>query len=214
MKKILAFILLVLVCLPAFAANVIDDFEKYHDGDFPSSWRTWPFQRGKAEQIYKVASENGNKYLHADDAAGLSIQIMRNFDWNLSNYPKFSWKWRAKKLPVGAVESDPEKNDSACGVYVVISKARQEMMKYVWSTTLPVGTVYEKKPGKAYIIVADTGPSKLNTWQTHTVNVAEDYKKYFKKDLDKEPAGIAVLTDSNATLQGAACDYDDFTLMN
>jgi hypothetical protein len=204
-------LLLFLVSTSAFALT-IDDFSEYKTGKFPALWRTWPFQRGKAKDIYFVKEENGRKYLSADDNNSASIQILRDFDWKPDYYPVLSWKWRARRLPVGANETNPATNDSACGVYAVISKARQEMIKWTWSTTAPVGTVYEKKPGKAYIIAINSGPKKLNTWVEHKVNVKEEYKKYFHEELDKNPVGIAILTDGNATSSPAACDYAEFRI--
>lgn len=209
-----AFILFCFLLLSssAHAGLVTDDFQQYPQGKFPSSWRTWPFQRGRATDVYTVRAEGENRFLAADDSADISVQILRNFYWKIDSYPKLSWRWRARTLPLGANETNPAVNDSACGVYVVISKTRQEMLKYTWSTTAPIGAVYEKRPGKAYIIVAETGGKKAGQWQSHTVNVVEDYKKYFGRELDKDPAGIAILTDGNATHTPSACDYDDFAI--
>lgn len=213
--KIKILILIFAFCfLNSLAAigQTIDNFSGYPEGKLPSSWRTWPFQRGKAMEVYLVRSENGNKFISANDAKNLSVQILKDFHWDVKEYPVFSWRWRAQKLPLGADETNPATNDSACGVYVILSKARQEMMKYTWSTTKPVGTVYEKNPGKAYIIAIDNGSTNLHKWQDRTVNVLEDYKKYFHKDLDKDPVAIALLTDGNATGTEAKCDYDNFTI--
>ncbi len=196
----------------AHAANVVDNFSDDAIGKLSSSWRTWPFQRGKATEVYKVQQENGKKFLHASDSWDYSVQILKNFNWKIDTYPNLSWKWRAITLPTGANETKSATNDSACGVYVVFSKARQMMLKYTWSTTVPVGTVYEKVPGKAYIIIADSGDKKLGKWQSHTINVKEDYKKYFKTDLDKAPVAIAILTDGNAMHSPAECDYADFEI--
>ena len=212
-KKLLYLLPLLLIALPANAGFVVDNFEQYPEGKLPSSWRTWPFQRGKAARVYiTTKSEDGNKFLSATDADNISVQIMKDFNWNIIAYPTLSWRWMAITLPAGANETNPEINDSACGVYVVFSKARQEMLKYTWSTTVPAETVYEKRPGKAYIVIKESGETKLGKWQTHTVNVKEDYKKIFHRELDKNPAGIAVLTDGNATSTKASCNYDDFSV--
>lgn len=205
-----------LVVFPLFAFNgrsiVLEDFNGYSVGKFPSDWRTWPFQRGKAMKVYSVKEENGNKYLSAYDNADISVQILKNVNWKIENDPALSFKWRAKILPKDANETNPATNDSACGVYVVFSKARQEMMKFVWSTAAPVGTAYEKVAGKAFIIVKESGSTNLNKWQTVRINVPEEYHKYFKRGLDKSPVAIAILTDGNATHSTAACDYDDFKI--
>jgi hypothetical protein len=215
--KYALFFLLLASCLlihplPLKAALTIDDFQQYPTEKIPAKWRTWPFQRGKAAGVYSVKSENDNKFLSATDSNGVSVQILRDFNWKIENYPLLSWKWRAIKLPVNANETDPSTNDSACGVYVVFSKTRQEMLKYTWSTTAPVGTVYEKRQGKAYIVVVESGGKHLNSWLAHRINVIDDYKKYFRKELDKNPSAIAILTDGNATKTEASCDYDEFAI--
>lgn len=191
---------------------IVDDFERYPVDKYPSGWRTWPFQGSKANKVYKIGSENGNKFLSADDTSGLSVQILKDFYWKMEYYPILSWKWRARTLPKGGNETKPATNDSACGVYVVLSKARQQMIKFTWSTAAPVGTAYEKKPGQAYIVVKESGASSLNKWKSQEINILEEYKKYFKRDLDKNPVAIAVLTDGNATASAASCDYDDFEI--
>ena len=207
-KKLIA--LAVILFSATSFAQTIDDFESYPAGKFPSKWRTWPFQRGKASSVYKVSQEENNKFLSAFDDKDISVQTLRDFGWNLERTPVLSWKWRAKTLPINANETNPATNDSACGVYVVISKARQEMIKYTWSTTAPVGTAYEKRAGKAFIIVLDSGNEKLGKWVSRKIDVEADYKKYFGRPLDRDPVAIAVLTDGNATHSAAACDYDDF----
>ncbi len=209
--SILAFSFLIFSSVGA-SAITIEDFESYQPDKLPSSWRTWPFQRGKAASVYKVELENGNKYLSAYDASDLSVQILRNIDWKVKEFPILFWKWRPKTLPLNGNETDPAANDSACGVYVILSKARREMIKYTWSTTAPVGSVYEKNPGKAYIIVIKSGVDGVGKWHQEKIDIIKDYKKYFHKELDKNPAAIAILTDGNATHSPSACDYDDFKI--
>lgn len=184
-------------------------------GRFPSIWRTWPFQRNKATQVYSVQQDDDSKYIHAKDGKDLSVQILRNFHWDIKDYPYLTWKWRARQLPAGAQENNDDKNDSACGVYVTIGIGPSaRAMKYVWSTKLPVGDVVTRRDGKLKIKVADTGSANLNKWQSHTVNVPQDYRALFGEELKRNPSGIAILTDGNATHTPAACDYAQFTVLS
>lgn len=214
-------LLAVVILLPLFASAqdtpsesgiVIDDFASSPAGKFPSNWRTWPFQRGDAVKVYQIAEEGGKKYLKARDDKDLSEQIMRNFNWQIDRYPYLSWKWRARELPAGAREDDGSKNDSACGVYVIFGGYSGNALKYVWSTSLPAGQIVTRREGKLKIKVADTGTAHLDKWQQHTVNVPSDYKALFGGEPKKNPSGIAILTDGNATHTAAACDYADFTI--
>lgn len=181
-------------------------------GNFPLGWSTFPFQGGKAKQVYKVEEENAKKFIQAYDHKELSVRIMNDFIWPLFKYPNFSWQWRAQELPKGGREDSHATNDSACGVYVAFGKTSGVALKYVWSSTLPLDYVWEKDPGKFYIIVKASGGMKLKQWRTVKVNILEDYKKYFKKDPKKDPSGIGILTDGNATHSTAACDYTDFKI--
>ena len=194
--------------------KIIEDFNRYPVDAFPK-WEAYPFQKGKAKSIYKIKEEAANQYLAALDDKDLSAPIFKNFNWDLNQYPYLKFRWRAQKLPPGASETSRATNDSACGVYVGFgSRFSGVAMKYVWSSTAPVGNVWEKDKGKFYIIVKQAGPASLGKWQHVSINVAEDYQKVFQKQDVKQPFGISVLTDGNAVHKAAACDYDDFTITN
>ncbi|MBU4484260.1 DUF3047 domain-containing protein [bacterium] len=192
--------------------KIIENFQKQKENKFPDNWHAWPFRKKNAKSVYTVQKEGENLYLQADDNQNISEQIFNRFYWEVEKYPYLTFKWRARILPKDANESDAKVNDSACGIYIVIEKYRGKAIKYVWSTTLPVGTIYEKREDKMYMKVMDSGTANLNKWVTHTVNVKEDYKKVFKEDLKKPPSGIGILTDANATETHAKCDYDDFII--
>lgn len=192
--------------------RVIEDFSESEVGKFPESFRTYPFQRGKAMRVYSIAANSENHYLKGYDDKDISVQTFKRFYWEANRWPYFSWRWQAEILPEGAAENNPATNDSACGIYVVFGGYTGKVIKYLWSTTLPVGTVVEKKPGKFYMIVLESGKKNLGHWQTTAVNVLEDYKRLFKADPEKEPSGFGILTDGNATHTPAACDYDDFRI--
>jgi hypothetical protein len=191
----------------------VDDLDKNpNSGEFPSGWKTYPFQSGKAKKVYHVVVESNERWIQARDDQDLSIPIFKEFPWSLNDYPWLHWRWRAHELPVGAHEDDRSTNDSACGVYVVFGKWSGVVLKYVWSSTLPVGHVWEKDPGKFYVIVRASGKGGLNQWHSEKVNVIEDYKKYFGKDASRNPSGIGIMTDGNATHSAASCDYSGFAI--
>lgn len=192
--------------------RLVEDFTQYEPEKFPKSFRTYPLQRGKAEQVYIVKEDGGNKFLHALDDSGLSVQSFKRFFWDAGRWPHFSWRWRAVTLPKGADENNGRPNDSACGIYLVFGGYTGNVIKYVWSTTLPAGTVIEKKPNKFYILVLDSGAQGVGNWATRSVNIVEDYKRLFKTEPTKNPDGFGLLTDGNATHTPAACDYDDFKI--
>jgi hypothetical protein len=192
----------------------VENFSKSAVGQFPSGFKTYPLQRSKAVKVYTVQSEGGQKFLHADasgEAQDIGVQIFRKLDWDIQTQPRLSWRWRAKSLPV--MPAGAHRDDNACGVYVVFGGWSGQSIKYVWSSDLPVGRVMEKTPGRFVVVVARSGPVGLNTWQSMTVDVAEDYRKFFKK-VSGNPDGFGILTDGDQTLSPAVCDYAEFEILS
>lgn len=209
--------LLLLLLIPTLAAGQITSkkielFERYKTGQFPTYFKSWPLQRDKAKQVYSVQEEANNLYLAAEDRQNFSAQIFKEFDWKIEAYPYLKWRWRARVLPEGAAENRGETNDSACGVYVVFGKTTGTALKFTWSTTLPVGTIYEKKPRELAMKILDSGVKNLGKWQLHSVHIPKTYQELLKSEMKRPPTGIAILTDANAVQKSAACDYDDFEI--
>ncbi|MDO8462330.1 MAG: DUF3047 domain-containing protein [Deltaproteobacteria bacterium] len=189
----------------------VETFTNQTVGRFPKTFEAYPFQKGKAHKVYHVREEGTNRYLEAMDDKNISVQTMKRFKWDRKVYPIFSWKWRVKALPKGADERTPGKNDSACGVYVVFGSSFGKALKYVWSTSAPVGTENPQEKN-FYLFVKASGSSRGNQWQRVTINIANDHQKAFGTPPQYNPIGFAILTDGNATDSTAACDYDDFTI--
>lgn len=190
----------------------LHDLNSSKIGNFPKAWRTWPMQRDKAEEVYHVAEDGGARYIKAYDDHDASQQIFFNFDWKADQKPNLSWRWRPTTLPDGANESNDATNDSACGVYVIVGKYDGHAIKYVWSSSLPVGKVVTRRDGKLKIKVLDSGSAGKGKWTTHSVNVQKDYEELFGRKLEKNPSGIAILTDGNAVHKPAGCDYSNFAV--
>jgi len=214
-KKSKWFLILVgLLCfgsLPAAASELsVDEFSASEVGAFPKNWKTYPFHYGKAERIYKVASDGGRNILKAEDSEDLSVPIFKDFHWDIEKYPYLKFRWRAQKIPAGSRETSYATNDSACGVYVGFG--RTSGMKYVWSANLAKDSYWAKKPGQFYIISKEMGGASLGSWKEETVMVKEDYQKYFGRVLERRPSGVGVMSDGNAVHQTAACDYADFRI--
>jgi len=188
----------------------VDSLQSSDVGKFPKDWKTYPFYSGKANRVYQVAQDGGEKILRASDSEDISVPIFKDFDWDIQKYPYLKFRWRAQTLPSGAKETSRETNDSACAVYVGFG--RTSALKYVWSSNLSVGSYWEKNPGKFYIISQESGSGSLGKWKSESVDVVKDYRRFFKKEDTHNPSGIGVMTDGNATHQAAACDYADFRI--
>lgn len=196
------------------ASILVDDFEDASVGGFPSAWKAWRGDDDLARNLYSIQEEDGNKFLKASDD-GTSIIIRKQMDdWNPREFPILSWRWRANVLPEDGDERVGPKNDSAVAVYVVLDQnffRIPKTLKYVWSTTLPIGTRHRRDGiGRPNVIVLQSGPEKVGQWVSESVNVYEDFERTFGKRPPKSAIGIGVLTDGNATHTPSMGDYDDF----
>jgi hypothetical protein len=189
-------------------ASVIDTFSSCVKNRLPCGWQKVrdikgvSLQRDSSNYFVRLKSEK--------DVESIGIKIR----FNIHDRPQLSWKWRVHALPLGGRENVKKKNDSAAGVFVAFKGIYpfNKVIKYVWSTTLPVGTM-TKSPhsGNVMIFVVSSGADSLDTWVTEGRNVLEDYLKAFGSQPPLAE-GIAIQTDSDDTGTCACADYDDFFL--
>ena len=189
-----------------------ETFQQYPPGVFPSRWKV----RGKeavAQAVYRIAEEAGNRFLHAY-ANNQDVQIGLEYAFQPKDYPILRWRWRATKLPPGADERAKRTNDSAASVYVIFdSGILPRAIKYVWSSSLPVGTRLDSPVyWRAKVVVLQHGPAESGEWRQETVNFYQDYKILFGFEPG-EVRGIALLTDSDTMTSVAEAAYDDFMLL-
>jgi Protein of unknown function (DUF3047) len=193
-----------------WAATVLENFEQSGTNGFPSKWRA---SNDDAKTIYRIEAESGNHFLRAR-ADNKAVQIGLEHIFDPKNQPRLKWRWRVHEIPKGADERVKGKHDAAAQVYVVFdNQTRPRVVKYTWSSSLPVGAqftspLYSRNKG----IVRRSGQPDSKRWYEEEVNFFEDYKKLFGEESGKVQ-GIAILTSSDATKTVAAADYDDFVLL-
>jgi Protein of unknown function (DUF3047) len=193
-----------------WAATVLENFEQSGTNGFPSKWRA---SNDDAKTIYRIEAESGNHFLRAR-ADNKAVQIGLEHIFDPKNQPRLKWRWRVHEIPKGADERVKGKHDAAAQVYVVFdNQTRPRVVKYTWSSSLPVGAqftspLYSRNKG----IVRRSGQPDSKRWYEEEVNFFEDYKKLFGEEPGKVQ-GIAILTSSDATKTVAAADYDDFVLL-
>ena len=187
----------------------VADFWSETVGAFPASWQ--PRDEG-GRAVYWVMEEDGVRFLRAvaqerGVPAGFAVK-----GWDLARYPVLAWRWRPLVLPHGADERHGRRNDSALGVYAVFPHPlTARSLKYVWSTSAPVGTEFKSSLGLTRGRVLRTGPAAGGRWYEERVNVREDYRRHFGDEVPA-PEGIGVLTDADATRRLAAGDYAMFRI--
>ena len=97
--------------------NAVDTFETDQPLSFPRHWQARSDEK-TAKAIYRVAEEEGNRFLHAeannqDEQIGLSLSVQPN------HFPVLQWRWRVKQLPRGGDERAKATNNSAAAVYIL-----------------------------------------------------------------------------------------------
>jgi hypothetical protein len=202
--------LLILCAAWALAADeqtaiVIDTFSSCIKNRLPCNWEK--FRDVKGISLQHDSSNYFVRILSVNDVESIGKRV----SYSLHDYPEVHWRWRVNDLPPGAREDIKKKNDSAAGIYVAFKGTFpfNHVIKYVWSTTLPVGTIV-KSPhnGKVMIFVIEQGPNNLNHWVPEERNVLNDYLRAFGSQPPLVE-GIAIQTDSDNTKSSASADFDD-----
>jgi hypothetical protein len=190
----------------------LENFAEYPVGTFPTRWKVRGNEE-EAREIYRVAAERDKHFLHAY-SKGQGVQIGLTHVFKPQEFPLLRWRWRALQLPAGADERVKKTNDSAAAVYVVFdNQILPRAIKYVWSSTVPVGSRVDSPVyWRSKVVVLQSGPSSVGEWRQETVNCYQDYKDLFGAEPG-EVQGIAVLTDSDVTGGVAEADYADFALL-
>ncbi len=219
---VLALLLLGSMSLRAFAEGentssgtriALANFDTDQPRTFPQHWEVHGDEE-VARHVYQVVKEEGNQFLRAyADKQDVQIGISRSI--KAIEFPHLRWRWRAKQLPTGANERAVKTNDSVASVYVIFdSKIFPRAIKYVWSSSLPVGSRFISPVyWRAHIVVLQSGPTQTQEWKLETVNFYHDYKTLFG-DEPSAVLGFAILTDSDMTNSIAEADYDDFAVLS
>lgn len=206
---------------------VIDDFESYGNGALPVKWKAQ--LNGKlvplTEQFvddnewFYAKQERNRKFVRAfakGEAVHVSKENGDGYTWDLRNHPMLAWDWRAEQLPQGAREDKEDKNDSGAAIYVMFSVdgfilKRPKSIKYVYSSTLPVGTVVSY--GKLQVIVVSSALDGTGEWVSIERDVVADYKQVFGENPPHKPILIRLWADSDNTKSQATADFDNIRLL-
>jgi len=179
-----------------------------------------PSESGNVNYFRRVSSPEG-VFIRADyepptKTAVLGYEMPEEYQEGVTS---LSWRWRANALPEGGNECIKAKSDSAAVVYVSWRRGlRWYALKYVWSSTLPKGTICDKKrnPFRAQdtIVLESGGP--LNVWRTAKINPEAEFRRHFE-DGDAsasvpELIGIGLMSDGDQTKSRSSADYADFVI--
>ena len=169
---------------PASGPGVLlDDF-----AGFPQGWKI-KNDDPRAAEIYRVANDDGGPYLSAVVGPKPGIRVFKYVAWDTRTHPVISWKWRLKAFPA----------DKRRSVAFYVSMYRDPfgiptIVKYLWSTKEPVGTV---RPGGFFgateVVVQSGPPTSPDAWVTARVDAAADFERFYGEPPDAQGVGIGLL---------------------
>jgi hypothetical protein len=166
---------------PASSTNsiLIEDFQKPDERGFPQGWGA---QRSvvTAHETYRIQKEEDESFLRATKAS--QRVYTKQMTWDPKTHPILVWRWRIQAVPEG--------EEFIAAIYPSLDTDLMFIpvnTKYVWSGTLPVGSIKEGGMFSSTEIVIRSGIEPLGQWVEERVNVYEDFLKIH----NHEPAALA-----------------------
>ena len=178
-----------------------------------SQWREVEV-RGRTQ--YSLETSEAGGILTAHSVGGASI-LLRAVRFRQDAYPWISWRWRVDRFVDGENLRRKEGSDAAARVYVYFDTPglawQKRNIDYVWSQTLPVGTVLKSAfSGASRILVVDSGTERPGEWRTVSRNIKDDYRRCFGGSSAPAVAVIGLMTDADNTHSEALASFDDLTI--
>lgn len=175
----------------------------------PEYWREVEVKR---KTQYDVVEIEGRHCLRAQSRDGASILLSAvRFDPEV--YEWLSWEWRVDQHVAGESLDHKDGSDVAARVYVYFDTIglpwQKRSLDYVWSATLPVGTILESAyASSSKMLVVESGTTHLGTWRAVERNLEDDYERCFGKSNVPKVIAIGLMSDTDNT-HGEALAYFD-----
>jgi Protein of unknown function (DUF3047) len=183
-------------------------------------WRVVDSQSGP-DNYYKVVDDPATPFIRAVYRAPMETTVL---GYELSDdvrarARRVRWRWRAMTLPKGGNQCSTAP-DSAATVYVTWKRGlRYYTLKYVWSTSVPKGTICDNKRNpfvaQDAIVIESGGP--VGVWVTEEIDLQKEFRRRFADgDPDAEVPdwkGVAIMTDGDQTATESAADYASFVVI-
>ena len=174
----------------------------------PSRWREVEV-RGHTD--YAQVSLDGRSCLRLQSRGGASI-LLHPIRFDPDDYEWLSWSWRVDRLIEGEALNQKEGSDAVARLYVYFESHglpwQKRNLDYVWSSTLPVGTILNSPfSSTSKIIVVESGVAALGQWRSVERNLQDDYKRCFGEN-PRDVVAIGVMNDTDNT-GGEALAYLD-----
>jgi len=163
-----------------------------------------------------------------NSASGIKFKI----SYDIYKYPVLKFKWKTNNVYKKGDAITKEGDDYPIRIYVMFEYDPDnvsffEAVKYDFAKTIygeypphsSINYIWSNKAQKdkyitsaytdrAKMAILNSGVEKLNTWQEHTVNVLENYKKAFGKEPPAKVT-LAIMSDSDNTGE-SSLSYIDY----
>lgn len=200
-------------------------------GSWPDGWKPLTFPKIPRHTTYSLVKDGEQIVVKASSQAS-SSGMTREVQVDPKEFPTIQWRWKVSNILKAGDVAKKAGDDYPARIYVtfqydsakvgLFGKAKYEAAKliygrypplgainYIWESRAPVGTAVPNPfTDQVYMLVVESGSTKLNTWITEERNVYEDYKRAF----GEEPpmiSGVAIMTDTDNTGESAEAYYGD-----
>ena len=176
----------------------------------PEWWREMEV-RGHTQ--YEVVTLDGRSCLRATSHQAASI-LLAPVQFDPDTHEWLSWDWRVDRLVEREALERKDGSDAAARVYVYFESAglpwQKRNLDYVWSASLPVGTVLTSAySSSSKILVVESGPASLGQWRTVERNLEDDYERGFGKAGLRDVIAIGLMSDTDNTGGDALAYFDE-----
>ena len=201
------------VFLAATLLAVPNQYESIPVGNFSAmDLSGWEEKSFSGNTKYELLQENEETFLLATSDMTASA-LYKKIKIDLTKTPYLNWSWRIDKSVVGLNEQDKSGDDYAARVYVIVKLGlapwKTKALNYVWSGSAADRSSWPNAFTDKAIMIPLRSPRDSNTqWQNEKVNIKEDFKKYFGKNIDRID-GVAIMTDTDNSKLSAVARYGD-----
>lgn len=220
----------------ASAPAQVSPFSTQPSGDaLPPGWEPWVLSRFKRTTTYRLIRQDGQSVVHAQAEQSASGLVHRLALDPLSR-PILQWHWKVDALissadntlrhledsPVRIVisfDGDPEKLPLKERVFsdnmrlLTGQQLPYATLMYIWENRAPVNSVIDNlHTARIKMIVAESGPGRLGSWQRLMRNIVDDYRRAFGEEPGRITA-VALMTDTDNTGETAEAWYGDIEFL-
>ena len=219
---------------PEPVAEVQKFSEQSERAALPKAWQAWRITPQKNKTKYSLKRYEGKTVLHAQAdvaASGLVLAIKPRLTEEL----ELRWQWKALSYIPQAEPRESQRDDAPLRIMVAFDGDKSKLpfkeqmvfemakvisghdmpyatLMYVWASQSPVETIYtSSRTSRIKMIVVNSGPNDLGTWQTHRRNLKDDYQNAFGEAPGKV-IGLGLMTDSDNTRTQVSAIYGDIEL--